>query len=516
MRGNGFLIPDNRGYVYTLITVILVLAIISLNLHYSRVASEESKSQINQIQTDELQALVASVKNDFRRTLAISGWRAAVFTTLYIIDNQVNFENYTMVPCPPLYGFDYRENGSTAAIAELMLCGTINGSGEETLGYMNNHTLLNWSDRMNQYGEDMNANLNITFVDIFIAPYDAWSFAIVGKINIFAEDKLGWSSYAVYNIPVPASVEINNIEDPLNSVLTGVPGLTSVFTPCHPESYPEINGSVLDEWIESGCHLSETAWWPGGVSFFDRLDGNTVTTDKYKDLREEIRLALGETEGDPSMNLEVILDLDEWWAQNINTSVDIEKSWVDNIYFTDTTFFCHPVDSNHSEMVIDPKHTYEYYISHGFGDYPRSALDCFVTISNVSSNYTFDPPAISSGLARQLNDTPFPVGVNFTWINEGNLSCNLTIALINITSQKFEWVVNQTVMPGENFSYMFTNYSYYVFSPPNPYEGVPHVFGCNVSARLVDNMPKGYTAEVCVLEPYLDFHYYDEPHSVVC
>ena len=69
----GSLGADNRGFVYTFISVILLVIIVSLNMHYVKVSSQQTANDINQMQTDQLKALVDSLKEDFENALRISG-----------------------------------------------------------------------------------------------------------------------------------------------------------------------------------------------------------------------------------------------------------------------------------------------------------------------------------------------------------------------------------------------------------------------------------------------------------
>ncbi|MFH1721462.1 MAG: hypothetical protein ABH950_02525 [Candidatus Altiarchaeota archaeon] len=488
---SGSLIPKgNKGYIYTLISVILLLGIISMNVHYAQISSQKARSNINRIQTDELSAVVESVKEDFRNTLEISGGRATVFLTGYLASNFTNLTDYELIPCPEIGDFKYTRTGAPAAIAELMLCGTIEGSGQWSMERMNTHTLVNWSDRVNTYAKERDVNVTVRFDDILVAPYDVWTIAFIGKVSIFGVDTLGWSRYDVQSVPVVSGIEINSVEDPLNIVLTGKPGLGSVFIPCNPGAYSIINGTILDLWMDSGCHLEDDKL---GASFFDRLEGRPWTTVNYRELREEVREAMGEEfVTGPSLNLETVLDLDEWWVQNVSSiPVDVDRSWVDGEYFfSPYKSFCHPVDSVHEDLMIDSRHLYLYYVSNYYS--PKRAVDCFITITNETSDYIYYPPPTHFDDPKYaLNNTPFPLGVNFTWMNVGNLTCNLTIA--EYESGAYVWTVNQSLKPWENFSYFF-NKTYTFHTKPN-------IFSCyNLSAEA-NNKPNRYGAEICILEP---------------
>ena len=74
---------------------------------------------------DELHYFVEDVKKDLDRAMSVFGRRAAVYAINYAVTQGTPLGDYEYQNCTP---FLFDGNGSEAAIAELVVCGTLNGN----------------------------------------------------------------------------------------------------------------------------------------------------------------------------------------------------------------------------------------------------------------------------------------------------------------------------------------------------------------------------------------------------
>jgi len=82
--------------------------------------------------------------------------------------------------------------GAEAAIAELSLCGTINGTN---VSYMVNHTVREWIKKMENRSTEKNMHINVTLKEIRVTPIDAWNFSITLDTDIKISDDTGICYY---------------------------------------------------------------------------------------------------------------------------------------------------------------------------------------------------------------------------------------------------------------------------------------------------------------------------------
>ncbi|RLC76992.1 MAG: hypothetical protein DRJ03_27595, partial [Chloroflexi bacterium] len=192
------LIKSRRGFLFTIATIILIIPLIYLISFYSGVSETKMEDTIGRIRCDELHYFVEDVRRDMERAVTIFGRRAAV----YAINEVVNtipptfLSNYSFnctkschVNCAT---FIHPENGSEAAIAEMVVCGTFHG---ENVTEMENNTLSNWIWKIIETGKEMGFDVNITPFKIKVVPRDAWHFATILENKVRISDKEGLCFY---------------------------------------------------------------------------------------------------------------------------------------------------------------------------------------------------------------------------------------------------------------------------------------------------------------------------------
>jgi len=426
----------NTGYVYTLIIMVFLLILISLVSYYVVISQPTVTDAVNKMQTDELYYFVEAVKTDYGRSVAISSQRSLAYLISYAVQNRVTFDNYEMRSCT---AFHYETNGSQAAAVELMYCGTLYGNPDILKDVMENHTLIQWSQRMADKGDDINLIVDAKPVSIEIIPADSWKFYVVSKLDLTVYDKLNQSFYRGYSIPVVSEVAVDALEDPLYAIKTGRSDLVRYLTPCN--SSQGVNASVVGSWLDTECYLSAT----NAPSFFDRLDGSLNASQKYADQTEKMR-NLG-FEPQP-IGMESFADIDEFAYYNVSVAYNL--SWVDHYYWNQIPGYCTIINfTTHPDFKVDDEHAMRYYIQE---------LNCSITAGMTS----FQPDTIT-----------VPVNTTLTWANVNPTdSCNLLLSVPN-------WYTEELI-PGEQYSLVFNETGDYsmncsLYPTALVYSGMIHV-----------------------------------------
>jgi len=202
-----------KGFFFTIATILLVIPLIFLLVYYFGTEQTRTEDTVGKVRCDELYYFVGDVERDLGRAMAIFGRRAAVYATNYVVTQGYGLKNYTFRNCTQ---FVYGETGADAAIAELVLCGTLNG---ENVSYMVEHTLLKWVELMNANGIYSNFNASITVKSLTVVQSDAWNFALIAKLEGNISDRNGMCFYSG-EMDAESLTEITGLEDPSYSLNT--------------------------------------------------------------------------------------------------------------------------------------------------------------------------------------------------------------------------------------------------------------------------------------------------------
>jgi len=198
-----------RGYLYTVGVILLMIPLILLIVFYTGVSKTGIENTVANIRCDELYYFVQDIESDMERAMLISGRRAAIYAIDDVVTNGRPMENYTYTNCTD---FVYPRDGSEAAIAELVLCGTLNGT---EVKYMANHTLPVWLDKINNGSKGLHYVVNLSIKELTIAMSDAWDFAITLGANITVHDDTGLCYYIGQNFTLQSFTDITGLEDTL-------------------------------------------------------------------------------------------------------------------------------------------------------------------------------------------------------------------------------------------------------------------------------------------------------------
>ena len=207
---------SNRGIFYTMATVLLVIPIILLSSFYINSAQTRIEDTTSQIRCDELHYFVEDTRQDLGRAVSIFGRRAAIYSYDLLFNTSIPFMNYTF-NCSGYCNVDcdrviYPRIGAEAAIAELSLCGTLNGTN---VSYMVNHTVREWMRKMENRSIERNMHINVTLKEIRVTPIDAWNFSITLDTDIQISDETGICYYQGLQRSTTSNTSIIGLEDAL-------------------------------------------------------------------------------------------------------------------------------------------------------------------------------------------------------------------------------------------------------------------------------------------------------------
>ncbi len=342
---------DKRGYIFTLVTILLSLLLVSLYSFYIESSEPGMESLMGRVGTDELHYFVESLKKDLERAIKISARKSATYTIGWVMNSSLNLTNYVMHNCTS-FNYSTYSNGSQAAISELMLCGTLRGGA---LFDMRNNTLSNWTGRMeSRYSR---YNLKVRFINLTMAMYDPWNFAVIARVEISADNGV---AYYQNNDTLISLVSIIGLEDPLYYLRTDEPDIPPEFHPC--QNSATVTGETINGWIDSACYLVSNNTYQG-PSFFDRLDGSSTLDNRYSSQSLQYF-------NNNEIGLESLADIYKFWRHDV--PVNNSHSWIDYLYWNLTEGNCCVNGTrNYTETYpdlnlsfrIDQKHVNRYNIS---------------------------------------------------------------------------------------------------------------------------------------------------------
>jgi len=288
VTGNG------KGMFFTMAIVLLIIPLIFLSSFYLNSSQTKIEDTTSQIRCDELHYFVEDARQDLTRAVSIFGRRAAIYSYDLLFNTSVPFMNYTF-NCTDSCNVDcnriiYPMVGAEAAIAELSLCGTLNGSSRT---YMLNHTVREWVKKMENRSTEQNMRINITLKEIKVIPIDAWNFSITLDTDIKITDDTGICYYQGLHKSTTSNTSIIGLEDALYTL--GSKGMTRKYIYDCPISFKltRLPGSgtgtgnasgtvILDSTIgnETGDYCSTHTALGDNVLFF-RNGANCTKYEQY-------------------------------------------------------------------------------------------------------------------------------------------------------------------------------------------------------------------------------------------
>jgi len=422
------MVLNKKGYIYTILVVIISLILVSLFLFYTQSSVVVSKDSINRMQGEEMHYFLESVKSDSSRALTVSLQRAAVYATDYVFRSNETLENYTMTPCG---GIKYMLNGSEAAIAELMVCGTFKGVKSNYSRYLENNTIPDWINRTSDQAKLMNFKIQIKLEDLTIGLYDPFNMAYLAYFDIVVYDRVNQTQYHGYHIPVTGIVPTYIMEDPLYYVKFGMPPLVRGYRECETHQY--VDAETLDSFIDRRCYLTSDSSY-GGPSVFDRLDGRSTLHGKYKNQTAELASKLNFSAG--AIGVESFINMDELASYNI--TINANNSQVDYLYWNNTFAYCGVEGMFHADFKIDTPHARKYNVQ---------GLYCAIVLKSPSPNQdAYYPTSIS-----------VPVNTTIYWFNQDTAAHSIAI-------WPPVWSGTRSLPPASHISWTFNQTGTYTYA----------------------------------------------------
>ena len=336
------------GYLYSIMTMMFLVLLFSLIVFYSSTSETDMRTTVNKITTDKLHFFVNGVREDLYRASYISCKRSIHYSVAHILSTGENFSDYEMINCT---GFNYPLNGTQAALAEMVLCGTFEGN---KMDFMLNNTLLEWIDKISNAA----TNADIVFdrlevADIDIAMYDSMHVGAIVYLNMEVRDSKNTSFFRGYNIPTKTVlIGLNDTVDPLYFIygsrnvyspsdVDNVRDLVKYLTVCRVKNF---EGPVLDEILnvslseDHRCYFTSnvsayhptTPGYVDGPCFFDRCEGRLNLSPTYAKQSRELFEA-------EFVGLESFVNLRNLWDHGMVVLYEDNRSWVDYVYFSRET-----------------------------------------------------------------------------------------------------------------------------------------------------------------------------------
>ncbi len=268
-------IKDRKGFFFTLITILLVIPLIYFITFHISYSKERVDDVLGRTRCERLYYFIEDVKKDMMRAMVIFGRRSAIYAISDVVTSGRDLEGYEFncsVNCAyeGCESIEFKETGAEAALAELMVCGTLHG---EPVLYMQNHTFPLWMDKMKSAGEDMHFTLNLSLRDIKVLPRDAWSFATISTLRMQIWDEGELCFYEDSSEVIQSNSSIIGLEDPIYPLNTE--GRVTKYI---------INCSMdLELDMVAGCSGSNRGNGTGGgdIVLYSDIAGNVPALENY-------------------------------------------------------------------------------------------------------------------------------------------------------------------------------------------------------------------------------------------
>lgn len=269
------IIGSKKGFFLTIATILMILPLIFLISYYTGISETGREDAMGKMRCDELHYFVEDVRKDMERSVTIFGRRAAIYALNYIVETGKPLKNYTFT-CTPgcdvdCGKFSFDGNGSEAAIAELVLCGTLFG---ENVTYMTNHTIPEWTRRIEEHAIEMHFVANLSVAELRVVPIDAWHFALIVDYKVKANDEGGMCFYTESIMRAMSSTSILGLEDPLY-ILQTEGHVMKYIDNCNASLKLTIAGSSGKDYGNGTCG--------GNVIFYSQIENKSTYCDDYAD-----------------------------------------------------------------------------------------------------------------------------------------------------------------------------------------------------------------------------------------
>ncbi|OYT54390.1 MAG: hypothetical protein B6U72_02835 [Candidatus Altiarchaeales archaeon ex4484_2] len=223
---------NRKGFLFSVAVLILLLPLIVFTTVYKEIPETEMRDAAGRARCDKIHYFVEDIKRDMGRALEISTKWAMIAAYSHITESGVGLENYKFnctldceINCSE---FEYDMTGSTAALTELIICGTLYGRNNSK---MTNHTFPLWYRKIINYSERMNYQVDLEILSMELGQVDAWNVYSSPLIRWKVQDVNDMCYYEGVRDDIDVNTSITGVYDPLYPLNTKMFG-SKMITNC--------------------------------------------------------------------------------------------------------------------------------------------------------------------------------------------------------------------------------------------------------------------------------------------
>jgi len=266
--------------MYTVAIILLLTPIVLLILYYTGVSRTKSDDLISTARCDEMFYFIEDTKSDLGRSMSLYGKRAAVYLTNYVLENNETLYSYTFHPCNHI---NYSERGSEMALAELVICGTINGTSVPNI---ENETIMNWASAFQNRASGFGFNTTINITNLSIGMRDAFNFVLNANFTLDFRDDANLCHFLGTATNASSVTSIEGLEDPLYSIETGGIGFKEYIECDNIHNLTVVAGCSEDD---GNGTFSGTAMFVGpGYPISNKADLENYASSTGDDISKEV------------------------------------------------------------------------------------------------------------------------------------------------------------------------------------------------------------------------------------
>lgn len=296
-----------KGVFYSAIVLILLVPLVMLAATNINLYQHDSERIKTRVISGKLAAFTKSIESDMPHSIDIISKRSIGRAVVYVETNGAL-------------------NDSALILRELMINGTLNGSGSS------NFTLTSWALLLRQKGELYGFDTEIRIINVSFSYNNSYNIGVEVGIEVNAT-KADMALYRIYK--TTAFVSIEGFDDPLYTLKTNGILKRTVKSP-----NMTITGQGFDDAVRYGFYMPSSE----GPGFLDRLEGR-LRNGKY-----------GNT------GLESVVYLPSLQANGL--AIKEDQSNIDYLYFDPTIYPGTAMNQSfYSWLRIDSTHMAVYNIS---------------------------------------------------------------------------------------------------------------------------------------------------------
>ncbi len=209
--------------MFSAAVLILLLPLIIFTSLYKEIPGTEMRDMAGRARCDKVHYFIEDIKSDMGRALEISTRRAMIASIEYVAEEGAGLGDYRFnctlncgINCSE---FEYDMIGSTAALTELIICGTLHGRNNSK---MKNHTFPLWYRKILNYSKRMNYQVDLEILSMELGQMDAWNIYTSPLIRWRVQDVNDMCFYEDVVDDINVNTSIIGLQDPLYPLNTNM------------------------------------------------------------------------------------------------------------------------------------------------------------------------------------------------------------------------------------------------------------------------------------------------------